>query len=196
MPTRRYEKQARYCTLMGYLGAAAPKPVFATFCLAAKGGRARRRETPCPFGRGHRSPPQQRLAKRKARGQKQGADWNRRKPLNARLNGQDVPCPSGKTPISRGKPAKRFPQGEEAQWSERIFAARRKQAMRNLCRRGPAAARFLLEKENGGRNRPPGRNSCQKHQPSRAAGSCHAACVAARCEKESLWQKTRKKRPM
>ena len=46
MPTRRYEKQARYCTSMGYLGAAAPKPVFATFCLAAKGGRARRRETP------------------------------------------------------------------------------------------------------------------------------------------------------
>ena len=49
MPTRRYEKQARYCTSMGYLGAAAPKPVFATFCLAAKGGRARRRETSPPF---------------------------------------------------------------------------------------------------------------------------------------------------
>ena len=45
MPTRRKEKQAPYCTSMGSLGAAAPKPVFAYFCLAAKVGRARGHET-------------------------------------------------------------------------------------------------------------------------------------------------------
>ena len=44
MPTRRKEKQAPYCTSMGSLGAAAPKPVFAYFCLAAKVGRARGHE--------------------------------------------------------------------------------------------------------------------------------------------------------
>ena len=37
---------------MGSLGAAAPKPVFAYFCLAAKVGRARGRETfPDPLAR-------------------------------------------------------------------------------------------------------------------------------------------------
>ena len=44
MPTRRKEDAAFYCTPLGYLGAAAPKPVFAYFCLAAKVGRARGRE--------------------------------------------------------------------------------------------------------------------------------------------------------
>ena len=36
---------------MGSLGAAAPKPVFAYFCLAAKVGRARGHETSPPFGK-------------------------------------------------------------------------------------------------------------------------------------------------
>ena len=44
MLTRRKEKRAPYCTSKGFLGAAAPKPVFAYFCLAAKVGRARGHE--------------------------------------------------------------------------------------------------------------------------------------------------------
>ena len=44
MPTRRKEKIALCCTSKGFLGAAAPKPVFAYFCLAAKVGRARGHE--------------------------------------------------------------------------------------------------------------------------------------------------------
>ena len=51
MPTRRKEKQALHCTSMGSLGAAAPKPGFAYFCLAAKVGRARGHETSLPFGK-------------------------------------------------------------------------------------------------------------------------------------------------
>ena len=51
------------------------------------GGRAKStsrpetRNIPAPFGRCCRPSPQQRLAKRKARGQKQGADWFRRKQM-------------------------------------------------------------------------------------------------------------------
>ena len=46
-----------------------------------------------------RHPPGQRLAERKARGQKQGADWFRRKPLQARLNSQDSPGSSEKSAL-------------------------------------------------------------------------------------------------
>ena len=56
MLTRRKEKQAPYCTSKGSLGAAAPKPVFAYFCLAAKVGRARGHET-IPWQRGGRNTP-------------------------------------------------------------------------------------------------------------------------------------------
>ena len=39
-----------------------------------------------------RQPPHERLVKRKARGQEQGADWFRRKPIETRSNGQASLC--------------------------------------------------------------------------------------------------------
>ena len=56
MPSRRKEDAAFCCTPLGYLGAAAPKPVFAYFCLATKVGRVRRRETSPPFRQGLPTP--------------------------------------------------------------------------------------------------------------------------------------------
>ena len=49
MSARRKEDAAPRCTPLGYLGAAAPKPAFAYFCLATKVGRAEARNASVPL---------------------------------------------------------------------------------------------------------------------------------------------------